>query len=417
MACFIIYLAANIGLALQNNYAALMVLRCIQSAGSSATVALASAVVADMVTSAERGVYISWTSVPIYAGPAVGPVIGGVLAQFAGWHFIFWFLAILAGVVFTPMLIFFPETCRRIVGDGSIPARGLNKSVTSVIMERRARAAGTLPPPDSVPTVKRPIRFPNPLGVLQILRRPECGLPLLFNALMLSGTYAALAAIPAQFSRVYHYNQLQIALCYIPIGCGSIAAAFVRGRFIDARFRHHAKRLGVPVVRNRRVDLTDFPIERARIEVALPTIFLGCAFYIAFGWTVDRGVNVAAPLIFSLFIGFCISASLNCIAVLVVDLNPDRAGTASAANNLVRCWFGAASTAVIQPLIEAIGIGWTNTLFAGLVLACSPMLWYIMKKGPEWRKASKARMEKTRREKEAKANVAGEKGVADRQPT
>lgn len=38
---FSIYLCANIGLALQRNYAALMVLRCLQSAGSSGTLALA----------------------------------------------------------------------------------------------------------------------------------------------------------------------------------------------------------------------------------------------------------------------------------------------------------------------------------------------------------------------------------------
>jgi MFS family permease len=33
--CFVLYLGANIGLALQKNYAALMVLRCLQASGSS----------------------------------------------------------------------------------------------------------------------------------------------------------------------------------------------------------------------------------------------------------------------------------------------------------------------------------------------------------------------------------------------
>jgi MFS family permease len=33
--CFIIYLGANIGLALQDSYPALVVLRCLQSSGSS----------------------------------------------------------------------------------------------------------------------------------------------------------------------------------------------------------------------------------------------------------------------------------------------------------------------------------------------------------------------------------------------
>ena len=59
-------MAANIGLALQNNYAALLVLRCVQSSGSSATGALANAVIADVSTFAERGSYIGYT----FAGTA-----------------------------------------------------------------------------------------------------------------------------------------------------------------------------------------------------------------------------------------------------------------------------------------------------------------------------------------------------------
>lgn len=58
----IIYLGANIGLALQSDYAALLVLRLPQSAGSSSTLALGAAVVADIATTAERELFISWMS-------------------------------------------------------------------------------------------------------------------------------------------------------------------------------------------------------------------------------------------------------------------------------------------------------------------------------------------------------------------
>ena len=55
---FIIYIGANIGLALQNNYAALLVLRCMQSMGSSGTIALGNGVVGDIASSGERGKYM-----------------------------------------------------------------------------------------------------------------------------------------------------------------------------------------------------------------------------------------------------------------------------------------------------------------------------------------------------------------------
>ena len=51
---FAIYLGANIGLALQDSYAALFILRCMQAFGSSSAIALGYAVVADVSTSAER---------------------------------------------------------------------------------------------------------------------------------------------------------------------------------------------------------------------------------------------------------------------------------------------------------------------------------------------------------------------------
>jgi hypothetical protein len=53
-----------------------MVLRCLQSAGSSGTIALGSAVVADLTTRAERGKYIGYSSMGISLGPALGPIIG-----------------------------------------------------------------------------------------------------------------------------------------------------------------------------------------------------------------------------------------------------------------------------------------------------------------------------------------------------
>lgn len=75
MVCFVIYLGANIGLALQSDYAALLVLRCMQSSGSSGTIALGSAVVSDLSTRAERGKYVGYASMGVTLGPALGPVI------------------------------------------------------------------------------------------------------------------------------------------------------------------------------------------------------------------------------------------------------------------------------------------------------------------------------------------------------
>jgi multidrug resistance protein len=94
---FVVYAAANVGIALVDSFAGLMVLRCLQSAGSSGMIALASGVAADISTSGERGKFMGWTLSGAMLGPAIGPVIGGVLAEYLGWRSIFWFLTILCG--------------------------------------------------------------------------------------------------------------------------------------------------------------------------------------------------------------------------------------------------------------------------------------------------------------------------------
>jgi multidrug resistance protein len=109
MVTFTIYIGANIGLALQHNYAALMVLRALQSAGSSATVAIGSAVMSDLTTSAERGGYITAVQASVQFAPALAPVLGGILTQFLGWRSTFWFLLIAAGVFIICYVPFVPE--------------------------------------------------------------------------------------------------------------------------------------------------------------------------------------------------------------------------------------------------------------------------------------------------------------------
>lgn len=410
LVCFVIYAAANIGLGIQNDYAALLVLRCLQSAGSSGTVALANAVVCDIVTSQERGTYVSYMSIATQAGPSLGPIIGGLLGQYLGWHSVFWFLLICVGVVSVPVALFFPETCRSVVDDGSVPPPKWSRCYTNIQMEKRLKAEGRHVLKRDELARKEGLRLPNPLEAVKIVFTKEAGFVLGYIGIVFCGYYATTAMIPSLFTAVYGFNEIQIALCYIPLGCGSLLAAVVRGKSIDSRYKVHAKRLGMSLEFNRRVDLSNFPIERARLEVAIPTVALGSACIIGFGWMVQYKVNLSGPLIFLFAIGFSTSATVNTVSVLLVDIYPGKAGTATAANNLVRCWLGAGATSGVVPLINKIGIGWTTTFFGLILVVLSPILWYVMENGPKWRRAAKEREDQQEADKAAKADVGGEKG-------
>lgn len=133
--CLVIFIASNIGLCLQNSYPALLILRCIQSAGSSGTSALSSGIVGDLVTNEERGKFLAFASIGSMLGTTVSPIIGmihailsstsiiliksllgGLISDYLDWHWLFWFLLFLSWS-FVPLLLVLPETCRKVVSN------------------------------------------------------------------------------------------------------------------------------------------------------------------------------------------------------------------------------------------------------------------------------------------------------------
>ena len=216
---FVIYLGANVGLALQNNYVALFVLRCLQSTGSSGTVALGNGVVADIASSGERGKYLGYAQSGVMAAPALAPVLGGILAQFLGWRAIFWFLTILSVVYLIPFCITFPETGRKVVGNGSIPPPVWNMSVLNYIKSRTVDVDSSL---DRIAShdqkrearaqlaSKRKLRWPNPMRTLTIIIEKDVGTVLFFNSLVYTASYTIISTIPSLFAEIYGFNDLQI---------------------------------------------------------------------------------------------------------------------------------------------------------------------------------------------------------------
>ncbi|KAJ5125049.1 uncharacterized protein N7515_008874, partial [Penicillium bovifimosum] len=361
--CFAIYIAGNIALALQHSYPALLVLRAVQSCGSSGTVALSSAVAADIITSAERGMYMGLASLGNILAPSIGPILGGILSKYLGWQSIFWFLAITATSFFLPLLFFFPETCRGIVGNGCISPVGWNRSIWSHLHPTSATPHSTLPTPH------RRIYFPNPCSSLILLFHRPVGLVLLANGVVFSSYYAVTAGVPALFHELYNLDELGIGLCFIPAGLGSLASAGVNGVLVDWNYRQTRSKAGQTVHKNQRQDITGFPIEQARLQIGLPMTVLAAVSIIGYGAL----ISVQPPLILALLvvfvICFCITSAYNVMNVLIVDLYYETPATAMAANNLVR-----------------IGVQWTYCLVSGVIVLVLPLLGAVYLRGWAWRK-------------------------------
>ncbi|KAI1302715.1 MFS general substrate transporter [Xylaria venustula] len=399
--CFIIYIAACVGCALTPNYGGLLALRALQAGGSSATVSLCQAVVSDVVTSAERGSYVGFTALPTILAPSLGPVIGGLISQYLGWRWIFWFLTIFAGAFLTVFLLFVPETCRPIVGDGSIEPAVYYRTAWQLIKDaRRKKGTATDGEPKPKPTTR--IQKPNVIRTLHILFEKEMFLLLMYGALFYAGFYALATALPTIFADLYGFNGLKVGLIYLPIGVGSVVAVFIMGKLTNWNYRRHCKRLGIPYDRSRQQNMADFPIEHVRLQIGIPFLILYTAVQISFGWAVQYHAHLAAAIVLLFLTGFSLVAFTNLLATLIVDINPGVAGSATAANNLTRCLLGAGSSAFINPLMSAVGSGWAFTIFGLSYIFFSPVMWLLLKYGVKWRaeKVQRAELKKQREQQQ-----------------
>ncbi|KAI1137233.1 MFS general substrate transporter [Hypoxylon sp. FL0543] len=392
LACFVLYIVANVGLAKSDSYGSLLGLRCFQSATISATQALCQGVVADIATSAERGQYTAFIALPVTLGPSLGPVIGGAIAEYLGWRSIFWFLAACALVNLFILLLFFPETCRKVVGDGSILPRRRNQTVLQLIWNRRQKKiasdgeSNTPPPTESAePPPKINFAWSKFVTSLVLLCEKELSLLFMYGGFVYAGVYAVATAVPTLFSEIYGFDGLKVGLIYLPMAIGSIFSVALVGKGMNWNYRRHARKLGITVDRDRQMDLSNFPIERARIEVAIPPLVLSMVIITAWGWALENKVSVGVVCVLVFLLGLGLVSTTSVFSALIADVRPGKTGAASAANNIIKFLLGAAMAAAIDPLLRAVGPGKAYSIIALLYVVFSPSLYFLVKKGIRWR--------------------------------
>ncbi|KAI1735322.1 major facilitator superfamily domain-containing protein [Xylaria scruposa] len=401
--CFVLYIVTDIALTLTDAYGSLLALRSVQSITISSTQALCQGVVADISTSAERGQYAAFLALPTILGPSIGPVIGGAIAQYLGWRKIFAFLAITGGVNLVVLLTLFPETCRRIVGNGSILPRRANQTLLQLLRNRNRKdqsdqvETATTPAPD-VETPKASFAWARFLSALTLLFEKELFLLSTYGGLLFAGLYAVGTAAPSLFAKYYGYDGLTIGLLYLPLAVGSVLAVVLVGKALNWNFQRHAKRLGVTVDRDRHMDLSEFPIERARIEVLVPPFILSVLVITAWGWTVENRLSVGVVVVLVFLLGLGLSGVASVFSALITDIRPEKASAASASNNIIKFLLGAAMSAAIEPLISAVEPGKAFSIIASFYVVVSPCLVVVIRKGMKWRQEVR---EKDRRSSES----------------
>lgn len=432
----VVYIGACLGLAFTRNYAELIVFRCLQSIGSASSIAIGAGVIGDITQRRERGGYIGVYSAGSLVGNALGPILGGIFAETIGWHGIFYFLTALAGLLQLTVLLFLPETLRSIVGNGKFlpPPPRLGAAPLTFLAQpilpwlvpsgasQRHRDADSKA---GAPTTRR--RQIDLLGPLKMMGQADVFCGLVFTGLTYTVWQATLVATASLFTDTYGLSEISVGLCFIANGVGAVSASLITGKVLNRDYRR-AQRSEKRDEQQLDLDLRTTPhspprplhggdefedvvddddvemarqetsarqvshIEHARLLRAPIVMAIFIAATLSYGWCLEARTTIALPILWTFCTGFTTTAIMSMFSTLIVDWYPNAGASATAAINLARCLLGAGGTAVVQPMIERLGVGWTFTVGAGIAIASLPLGILTYVRGEHWRQQREAKI-------------------------
>ncbi|KAL2290346.1 hypothetical protein FJTKL_15480 [Diaporthe vaccinii] len=301
---FVLMLGANIGLAVQNSYPALFASRMIQSAGSSGTFGAAHGVISDVAAIAERGSYTGTLILFTNTAPSFGPVLSGVLTQTAGWRWIFWFLTILISCHGVLLVLFFPETQRKLVGNGSKRVYGvLYQSFFWKVTRQQHVLEKEIQPEDRI---KSKFHTPNPLACVPMLFEKGSFCTMFFGGVTYAVKMTIQASLGSQCISIYNLNYLEAGLVYLPAGVAGGLGAKCTGRFLDWYYRRMCKKLDGSFQRGE--DISDFPIEKVRLKGAYTLLIVTSIGTAGYGVALMTRTHISVMLILQFIISFSTSS-------------------------------------------------------------------------------------------------------------
>ncbi|KAI1461848.1 putative florfenicol exporter [Annulohypoxylon moriforme] len=342
----------------------MIVSRFLAATGAGAGIILTGPVMADMYHAKDRGKSLAIASFLPYLGPALGPIVGGVVVQLVYWPWLFWIISIFDAFITVLGVIVIKE------------------SYTPVLLRRKAAAlAGQSGNPTLSPTklafwrdffsrlityLRRPVRLLVRRPIIQVISL-ILGLNFGIYTLMLS-TFATL------WIERYQQSSLISSLHYLSISIGFCLTSQVGGRIMDVIYKR----------------LRDRPKYKGegRPEFRAPYMIPGVIFIPAglfwYGWSAEYRITWVMVDIGAVFFTCGSSILAQSMLAYTLDLFGDVGASANAATRLLSNVMGFVFPIFAPQLYDRLGYGWGNSLlafiFVVLGLPIPFILWFWGKK-------------------------------------
>ncbi|SJM86987.1 probable Fluconazole resistance protein 1 [Zygosaccharomyces bailii] len=360
----------QIGCALVQNIAGLVILRFITGILCSPSLATGGASVGDVVKPEVVPIFIGLWSIGAVAAPCVGPLIGASMVVAKNWRWIFWLLMWISAATLVLLVFFFPET-----GEENILYRRCKRIRKATGDDRyytlKAREEAKLTAKDvAIITLYRPFEI--------IMKEPIVLALDVYIALCYGTFYLFFEAFPIVFIGVYNFSLIELGLAYMGFCVGCCFAYAICLTFL-------AKVVAKKFANNTFTPET-FLLLAMGVCWCLPlSLFL-------FGWAAS--VHWTLPMLAEIFFVICVFNLFQATFSYLAMAYPKYMASVFAGNGICRAGFACAFPLFGQAMynnlaIKGYPVGWGSSLLGFFTIGLAVLPFLLYKYGPYLRSKSK----------------------------
>lgn len=354
---------------LAKNIETMIVCRLIDGILFSAPMCLIGGSLADIWVGSERGVAFSVFSAAPFVGPALGPIFGGLIADYTStWRWVYWTFLIVAGFGYVIFMVLVPETYAPTI------LKRRAKELRKKTGDSRYRTIAELQPSSFGETAKRSLLRP-----FLLLSESIVFLVTIYMSVLYGLLYMFFFAYPMIYEEAKGWSSTMTGVMFLPIAGGVVTSTAI-SPLIN---KHYNKKAEPYRLRG----------ELPPAELRLYPMMVGCWFValslFPFAWSSGENISWAGPCFSGFGVGFGFLMLYNPANNYIVDSYQHYASSALAAKTFVRSVWGAAVPLFTIQMYHRLGLEWASTLMAFIALACCAIPYVFFFYGERIRKHSK----------------------------
>ncbi|KAF9889707.1 hypothetical protein FE257_007013 [Aspergillus nanangensis] len=348
-AAILVTFAASIGTAVAPDMKTFTAMRVLSGITGTYFMVAGQTIIADIFIPVARGRATGFMQVGSVAGTAVGPCISGVIITFSHWRSIYWLQVAMSGLGLILTIVFIPNIQSEV--------RQLHEEISLKDI--------------SASEVLR--RF-NPTKIFKQFLRPQVFLADLCCGFLAVTQYGLLTAIRHIINPRFNLTTPLISgLFYLAPGLGFVIGCLVGGRLSDRTVKRYiVKRDGLRL-----------PKDRLNSGILYFFTILPVSMLL-FGWCLDKRFGgLVLPIVMACWIGIGLIGAWNGLNTYNAEVIPAERSEVVCSKYILQYIFAAAATAAVVPMINAIGVGWSFTIFTVLKLMGGGLLFVIARLAPD----------------------------------